>query len=385
MAPEEAVALALAQNGGLEASQARIAVAEGLRLQAGLKPNPRLIFQTENLRAAGTPSFRLSQDPDQFAYLSQVVEARGKRQSRIDLAQQTVTANQLSRENLRAQIAGRVLTAYWAAVGAQKLAGTFAESLAVLQQTLQYHRDQVHEGSLPEADLIRVQLEWQQADLNHRNALQEARRAVTLLFREMGVPEEPGTELSGDIGAVPTVEPAAAEEAVERRTDIRAAVHAVDQARAASRFQRVAARPDPEFAFGYKRTAGFDTVLVGVQINLPVRNKNQGAIAAAAAEETAASSVLQYARRSAKTEIDALRGEYTQKKQVVEEILPPLRAQAAETSRIAQAVYREGASDLLRLLDAERVRIQAETLYIRSLIEYRQAAVGLQVALGMIP
>ncbi|NDJ13304.1 MAG: hypothetical protein EBY17_19260, partial [Acidobacteriia bacterium] len=89
--------------------------------------------------------------------------------------------------------------------------------------------------------------------------------------------------------------------------------------------------------------------------------------------------------RSAKNEIDALRGEYTQKKQVVEEMLPPLRAQAAETSRIAQAVYREGASDLLRLLDAERVRIQTETLYIRSLIEYRQAAVGLQVALGIIP
>lgn len=385
LGPEDAVALALAQNAGLEASQAKIAVAEGYRLQAGLKPNPRLILQTENLRATGTPSFRLSQDPDQFVYLSQVVEAGGKRQSRINLAQQTVTANQLSRENLRAQIAGRVLTAYWAAVGAQKLAGTLAESLEVLQRTLQYHRDRVREGSLPEADLIRVQLEWQQADLSHRNALQDAKRAITFLYREMGVSEEPGTELNGDIAAVPPLAIAVAAEAVERRADIKAALHAVEQARTATRFQQVAAKPDPEVVFGYKRTAGFNTLIAGVQINLPVRNKNQGAVAAAAAEETAAAAVLQHARRSARNEIEALLGEYTQKKQMVEEMLPALRTQAAESSRIADAVYREGASDLLRLLDAERVRIQTETLYIRSLLEYRQAAVGLQVALGIIP
>jgi hypothetical protein len=40
--------------------------------------------------------------------------------------------------------------------------------------------------------------------------------------------------------------------------------------------------PDPEFLAGYKRTGGFDTVIVGVQINLPFRNRNQGSIAAAA-------------------------------------------------------------------------------------------------------
>jgi outer membrane protein TolC len=40
---------------------------------------------------------------------------------------------------------------------------------------------------------------------------------------------------------------------------------------------------------------------------------------------------------------------------------------------------------LLRLLDAERVRIQTETLYIRTVLDYRQAAVNLQIALGLLP
>jgi outer membrane protein TolC len=62
-----------------------------------------------------------------------------------------------------------------------------------------------------------------------------------------------------------------------------------------------------------------------------------------------------------------------------------MRSRADQTRRIAEAVYREGASDLLRLLDAERVRLQAETLYIRALTDYRQASINLQIALGLLP
>ena len=385
LTPEEAVTLALAQNASLAAGASRITAAEGLKLQAGLKPNPRLFLQTENLRATGTPTFRFSQDPDQFVYVSQVFEASGKRQSRVDAAQENIRANELALANTRAQLAGRVLTAYWAAVGAQKLAKTLADSKDVLDRTVQYHRDRVREGSLPEADLIRVQLEWQQVDLSYRNAVQEAKRAVTLLFREIGVAEEPGTELTGDLAKVPAIAAARPEEAVELRADVKAAVHGVEQARAATRLQKVTAKPDPEVLFGYKRTAGYNTLIAGVQVNLLVRNKNQGAIAAAAAEETTAAATLRYVRQSARGEIEAIRGEYEQKRQLVEETLPTMRDQAAETSRIAEAVYREGATDLLRLLDAERIRIQTETLYIRAMIDYRQAAVSLQVALGMIP
>jgi cobalt-zinc-cadmium efflux system outer membrane protein len=149
--------------------------------------------------------------------------------------------------------------------------------------------------------------------------------------------------------------------------------------------QKANAKPDPEVLFGYKRTVGFNTAVAGLQFNLPIRNRNQGAIAAAAADETSAAATLRASRTAARTEIQALQGEYEQKRQLIEQMLPAMRAQAAETSRIADAVYREGASDLLRLLDAERVRIQTETLYIRTVLDYRQAAVNLQIALGLLP
>jgi cobalt-zinc-cadmium efflux system outer membrane protein len=265
------------------------------------------------------------------------------------------------------------------------LAAVLADSLAILNRTVQYQGDRVREGALPEADLIRVQLEQQQISINYRNAEQDAHRSILLLFREIGIPQQPDVTLTGDIAAVPPIGLPNIDEAIDRRPDVQLARQAVQQAQAAQRLQKSNAVPDPEVLFGYKRTGGLDTAIAGVQLNLPIRNRNQGAIAAAAAEETAAAAALRANRTAARTEIEAMQRDYDQKRELVEHMLPPMRAQAAETSRIADAVYREGASDLLRLLDAERVRLQAEILYIRTLIEYRQSAVSLQTSLGLLP
>ena len=88
---------------------------------------------------------------------------------------------------------------------------------------------------------------------------------------------------------------------------------------------------------------------------------------------------------NARSEILAAQSEYEQKLRLVTEVVPRIRAQAEDTVRIARAVYREGASDLLRLLDAERTGLQAQLLFVRTLIDYRLALVNLQAATGMLP
>jgi cobalt-zinc-cadmium efflux system outer membrane protein len=196
--------------------------------------------------------------------------------------QQNVRGTEVSQEALQNQIAARVLTSYWTVLGSQQIEAALAESVDNLGRTVQYHRDRVREGSLPEGDLIRIQLEYEQVVINHQNAKQDSRRQLSLPFREMGVPERPDVKLSGDLAGVPQLNVSNLEEAVARRPDVRIARQGVEQVQAALRLQRANAVPDPEFLAGYKRTGGFDTVIVGVQINLPFRNRNQGSIAAAA-------------------------------------------------------------------------------------------------------
>jgi outer membrane protein TolC len=62
-----------------------------------------------------------------------------------------------------------------------------------------------------------------------------------------------------------------------------------------------------------------------------------------------------------------------------------LAQNASETARIAQAAYREGGADLLRLLDAERVRLETDLLRVQALTEFRLSESAVETAMGVMP
>lgn len=384
--PEQAIEGALRSHPLLASALARVDAAEGARQQAGLRFNPRLFLQSENTRfgAPSTP-FRFAKETDNFAYASQVFEAPGKRQARVQVTAELLRRRESEVAALRARIAYSVAAAYWSAMGAERSRDVLQHSLDNFDQIVEYHRNRVREGALAEADLIRIELERDQIAVQFRNADQDAKRLRQALFREMGKPEQPEVVLTGDLTDVSPFVTVTTDEAVEQRRDLQLGRQIIQQARAATRVEQSYARPDPEVLFGYKRSTGFNTLIAGVQVALPFRNRNQGAIAASVAEAKAAEYDVRAAEVSARSEIESARAEYRQKRELVTEALPRMRAQAQDTARIARAVYREGASDLLRLLDGERTGLQVELLFVRSLAEYRLALVHLQAATGMLP
>jgi outer membrane protein TolC len=68
--------------------------------------------------------------------------------------------------------------------------------------------------------------------------------------------------------------------------------------------------------------------------------------------------------------------------ELINETLEPMRKRADEIATIALAAYTEGATDLLRLIDAERARIEALTLYHRALADFQQSVTTLRIATG---
>jgi outer membrane protein TolC len=364
----------------------RARASEGQRLQAGLRPNPRLILQMENLRAWGTPGLAYGRDADSFLYLSQLFETGGKRERRLDAAQLAVRRAELEVELLRRQIAARVKQAYWAAAGAQRQHEILLETEQTFRQVIEYHEHRVREGAMAEADLLRVRLEGERLAIAANAAALEAERARIQLFREMGrtqfEPVELTEPLEDPVAPAVVADPA---RALEARPEMQLARLAVEQARAGLRLAEAGARPDLDLLLGYKRTAGFDTLLGGVQWNLPLLNRNQGHIAAARAEIRAAESSLAATEALIRAEVRAAAAEFELRRRQLLESSRLLRAHAAESARIAQAAYREGGADLLRLLDAERVRLDTEMLYSRTLTEYRQSIAALETAMGVEP
>lgn len=381
----EAVEKAKASHPVIAVSQQREQVAAGARLQAGLPPNPRLVLQSENTRPYGNPAFQFWRDTDNFAYLQNTFETAGKRDRRRDVATTSVHRAKLETELVRRQIAGRVALAYWFAAGARRVHELLLEDGKTLAEMVEFHATRVREGAMAEADLIRVRLEAQRLSVTTNVARLEAERARIHLLREMGQTEFPEVTYADSIDRPANAPAQGVEHALGERLEVKIARAAMEQANANQRLQFANARPNVDVLFGYKRTAGLDTMLGGLQVDLPVINKNQGNVAAASAEVRMAQSNLAATEALIRAEVQAAQTDFRIRLDDVLGALKPTLEQAAETYRIAEAAYRVGGSDLLRLLDAQRVRIESQISYARALIELRQSESALHVALGMEP
>src|SRR6202040_1746392 len=136
--------------------------------------------------------------------------------------------------------------------------------------------------------LLRIEVEQQRLASSAGTAAQDADRARILLFREIGNAEFPPVTFSDSIEQVRPITVLTLDQVLEQRVEMKLARKGVEQARANLRLQQANAKTDPDLHFGYKRTAGFDTLYAAAQIPLPLRNRNQGQIEAAGAEVKAA-------------------------------------------------------------------------------------------------
>jgi len=383
---EEAVSEALARHPLLAESAARVSVSEGQRTQAALRVNPSFTFQAENLRFGGTPPFDYGEQADTFAFLQQRFRTAGKRDKQVAVASAGLIQSQLQRDLLSRRIGFRVKRAYWAAAAAAKQHELLRESAQTFQQIVRFHEDRVREGAMAELDLIRVRLEFQRLEIASNSAHLDAERLRITLFREMGADEFPEIRFADSLEAVdrsmaaPDLAKARAE-----RVEMQIARQTVEQAQAGLVLQRALAKPDVTTVFGYKRTAGLDTLLGGIQLEVPFWNRNQGQIAAGVSEVRAAEAALAATQAVVDAEVLAAHREAQMRLRQLDELMQPLLAEVKEASGIVREAYRTGGFDLLRLLDAERVLIEASQMYFRLLAEYKQSLVSLDEVTGGTP
>lgn len=334
----DAVAEALKNHPRLATAEARIGAAEGLRVQAGLAPNPRLTLQSENARAWGTPPFSYGLDADTLALLTHTFETGGKRSRRVDLAAANVQLTEIERELERRQIISRVSATYWAAAGAARRRDLLMQEVDSFERVVQFHRDRVREGAAPEADLLRIEVERDRLVAAARTAGLDAERTRITLFGEMGKSEFPPVQFADPLEPVSNVAPISLERVLELRPEMQLARQAILQAQANLRLQQANAKPDPDLQFGYKRTVGlspegpaaFNALYASVQIPLPVRNRNQGQIAAATAEIKAAESSLATTTALVRAEVANATSDYQARQRLLADTLRPMRGRADE-------------------------------------------------------
>ena len=195
-----------------------------------------------------------------------------------------------------------------------------------------------------------------------------------------GMPNMPGMDMS--------------KMAVAMRPDVKEATAQLAAATARADSVRQQGRLDMSLVGGYERQymafartlspveGAFHSVTFGATLMLPVRNKNQGALAAAEAERSGEEQVLAAKQLVAQAEIDAATLRDREAKRAAEMYATNVRELARENVEVELEAYDLGRTPLTDLLAEQRRYLDVENGYTTLLSRAYDAEIALRAAKG---
>lgn len=378
LTPDQAVALAHAR-GPLAGVAAGVRdVASGRARADAAWPNPIAEWRRENLGS--------TLDPDIFATLQVPVDITGRRQALRQAASTARTRGQADSAASARALEYEVLRAYWRAALARELATIAITERDARIGTAEFDAQRFREGAVAEVVAMRGAVEADRARIGATSATNESRRANADLARLLGMAIEQLPALSA-LRPPPLDPPAAGDtawSAVEaRRPELRAARLALQEAERRAAAESRGRIGDLNVVGGYKGTGGYSTGLIGVLVPLPLFNRNEGPRERARGEERLARAAHLDATWRARGELAAAIGAWQDAREAGRDGATTLDTRSTEVADIAEASYREGATSLIELLEAQRARAETRATAARWAHDALLARLDLQRAAGL--
>jgi len=275
----EAIKAALAANPALAVSAYELKAADARIDQAKLRINPALSVDLENF--AGTGETRGTRALERTLSLSQVVELGDKRGLRTDLALSDRELIGVTRQAEQLDVLTEVTRRYIDLVAAQDRVQLAASSREIVRRSLDAISARVQAARSPEAERSRARIALTRARIEEQQAQSELRTARLALGALWASSNPVFTTAQADLFAQ---EPVGSFEQLvlrlERNPDFVRFASETRVREAELRLARSQARPNLTFGAGIRRlNASHDTALMaGFSMDLPLFNRNQGAI-----------------------------------------------------------------------------------------------------------
>ena len=227
-------------------------------------------------------------------------------------------------------------------------------------------------------------IKYETAVANAELALRQAKIQLLALLGESSFERASTLDVAGRLQLRPEIIdlPRLREAALANRTDIKVAEAEVARFASVFKLERSRAKGEVTPFVGYKRVGVDNTVLAGVTVPLPFGNRNQGGIARAEAEQRVAEASLRLARNRALAEVESAYRAYETAREQVKAYEAGLLDQADESREITLVAYKEGAAELVALIEAQRTRAEVRTNYYKALFDYNTALFQLELATG---
>jgi cobalt-zinc-cadmium efflux system outer membrane protein len=373
---DEALKTAFAGNPELAAAQWEIGIAEGDRQQAGLIPNPEVSWEAEDTRRESRTT---------TVMLSQPIELGGKRGARIDVASRAQDAAGIELESRRNALRADVIQAFSSAQIAQQQVQLSRQSLELAEQGLRVAQGRIQagksspvEGTRAHVQLSEVRLELSRAERDQANAYQQ-------LAQVMGAPLPTLVSVQTAAQGMPVVPPPTRLlERLNETAELRLAKLQIDQREASLALEKTQRIPDLTVSVGsqYSELERERVNVVGLSMPIPLFNRNQGNVLAAARRTDQARDLRNATELRLRTQIQTTLAQWQtangEVKAFNQTILPA--AQSAVDS--ATRGFEMGKFGFLDVLDAQRTLISARTQYIQAVAEATDARVRIERIFG---
>jgi len=394
---DDLVARALADNPDLQATQAEVDAAHGRLQQAGLRPNPMLDLGVQK-NVAGP-------DNNLTASVTVPLDLNGRKAGRVGVAtgelemKRTQMADRTRR--LRADVrmkAGELLAA-------QRNLRFTEELLQVNRDALGLLQTRVRQGAAPPLDENLLRVEVNRLEASRRLLASQVEVRALEVKTLVGLGPEALLALRGDLrsASVRLDLQEGLTRALAARSDLLMARAEVAMAEAMIQKEKAEGRWDASVNVGYMRqdfgydlnglTASgstkpiqdvFHYVGAGVSITLPVRNQNQGNIAAALASTTAAQRRLAFVTLTIRQEVTAAFTQSEAAQRALEIYTQGVREVARQNLEVVRQTYTLGRATLLDVIAEQRRYIDIETGYTDALKQVYDAAVDMERAVGTL-
>jgi cobalt-zinc-cadmium efflux system outer membrane protein len=394
---DELVTRALTDNPDLRAARAGVEAARGRLLQAGLRPNPMLDLSAQQ-NVTGP-------DNNVTAGVTLPLDLNRRKAGRVGVAERELemkSAQVADRERgLRADVRMKAVEV----LAAQRNLRIPQDLLDVNRQALGLVRERVRRGAAPslEENLERVEVNRLDAS---RQLLGSRVDVPTLQLKILvGLGPDAPLAITGDLSppALTLKREEGLQRALAARPDLLAARAEVEMARATIRKEQAEGRWDASVNVGYMRqNFGFDLngltergetrpitdifhyVGGGVTIMLPVRNRNQGNIAAAVAEAQAAERRADFATLTIRQEVAAAFIQYEAAQRSLEIYAQGVRELARQNLEVMRKAYALGRTSLLDVITEQRRYVDVEMGYTDALKQAYDAVVDIERAVGTL-
>ncbi|MGD0410120.1 MAG: TolC family protein [Verrucomicrobiota bacterium] len=375
---------ALYYHPDLEVARAEWDVARAAIQTAGGRPNPTLNvtpglnFSHVNAAPGLSPWFPT-------VSFDLPLETAGKRGYRIAQARQLSESARLNIAATAWQVRAGVRASLLDFSAARQREALLQNEISIQQQVIALLEQQIQAGAMAAQEAVSFRLALQKTRLDLADARREGAESRARLAESIGVPVRAldGVEVS-------TVFPDAAaaasltseemrREALLGRADILAAL--ADYAAAQSALQLEIARqyPDIQLSPGYQFDQGDNMYSLGLTVELPVLNQNQGPIAEAAARRVEAAARFSALQAKVIADIDAAVESF----RATEKSLALLQDLAATQAKSRDAIAGQvsaGAAAPLDLLNAQLELAEAEEVQLEAQVKRQQSVAALEDA-----